>query len=200
MSKIKRLNGSDENGGLADVTGLILAGGEGRRAGGVDKGLIEWRGKRLVEHVYERLLPQVGELIISCNRNHDVYGSLAPTVTDKRAPSHGPLAGIEAVRDKISTPFLAICPCDTPSIPPDLVIRLLDGMRSASDACGVAYAHDQDRAHYLCAVLRTDRLPTCTNLLEEGRRSVHGWYATLQPTVVRFLESTGAFENHNHLA
>ena len=46
------------------TTGLVLAGGEGRRAGGRDKGLIEWRGKPMVGHVLASLSPQVDEVII----------------------------------------------------------------------------------------------------------------------------------------
>jgi len=45
---------------VSSVTGLILAGGKGSRMGGVDKGLQTFRGKRLVDHVYERFAPQVG--------------------------------------------------------------------------------------------------------------------------------------------
>jgi len=42
----------------SSVTGLILAGGKGSRMGGVDKGLQTFRGRRLVDHVYERFAPQ----------------------------------------------------------------------------------------------------------------------------------------------
>ena len=42
-----------------DVTGVILAGGRGRRMGMVDKGLQLLKGKPMVEHVIDRLRPQV---------------------------------------------------------------------------------------------------------------------------------------------
>jgi len=58
---------------LSSVTGLILAGGKGSRMGGVDKGLQTFRGKRLVDHVYERFAPQVGGIIINANQNHEEY-------------------------------------------------------------------------------------------------------------------------------
>ena len=34
-----------------DVTYLILAGGRGQRMQGTDKGLMEWQGKAMVEHI-----------------------------------------------------------------------------------------------------------------------------------------------------
>ena len=36
------------------VTGVVLAGGQGSRMGGVDKGLQPFRGKPMVAHVIER--------------------------------------------------------------------------------------------------------------------------------------------------
>ena len=50
------------------ITGIVLAGGKGRRMGGVDKGLVSFLGKPLVAHVIERLNPQVDEIFINPNR------------------------------------------------------------------------------------------------------------------------------------
>src|SRR5260370_13622257 len=54
---------------MAAVSGLVLAGGLGRRMGGVDKGLQLLRGKPMVEWVLERLAPQVGEILINATQN-----------------------------------------------------------------------------------------------------------------------------------
>ncbi|MEO5677037.1 MAG: NTP transferase domain-containing protein, partial [Usitatibacter sp.] len=50
------------------ITGVVLAGGQGSRMGGVDKGLQPFRGKPMVAHAVERLAPQVDELLINANR------------------------------------------------------------------------------------------------------------------------------------
>ncbi|HCN68163.1 MAG TPA: molybdenum cofactor guanylyltransferase MobA, partial [Candidatus Accumulibacter sp.] len=55
------------------ISGVILAGGLGRRMGGVDKGLQELHGRPLVAWVIERLAPQVDELLINANRNAQRY-------------------------------------------------------------------------------------------------------------------------------
>jgi len=52
---------------------IILAGGEGRRVGGNDKGLLPYKNKRLIEHVIERMSPQVTDIVISANRNIETY-------------------------------------------------------------------------------------------------------------------------------
>ena len=72
----------------ADLTGVILAGGEGRRMGGQDKGWITLRDKPLVEWVLERLQPQVETVIISANRNLDRYRALSVTVVQVNAPEY----------------------------------------------------------------------------------------------------------------
>ena len=61
--------------GAERVAAVILAGGQGRRMGGADKGLVEYRGRPLIEWVLEVLTPQVDELVISANRNLDTYAS-----------------------------------------------------------------------------------------------------------------------------
>ena len=55
------------------LTGLILAGGQGSRMGGVDKGLQLLHERPLVEHVIERLSPQVATIAVSANRHLERY-------------------------------------------------------------------------------------------------------------------------------
>ena len=54
---------AEERPARAAITGIVLAGGQGRRMGGVDKGLVELDGRPLVAHVIARLAPQVGARI-----------------------------------------------------------------------------------------------------------------------------------------
>lgn len=180
------------------VTGIILAGGRGRRVGNRDKGLIAWRGRPLIAHVSARLQPQVGSLLISCNRNAISYRSFCEhTVEDKRGDYQGPLAGLEAARELIDTPYTAICPCDTPRLPTDLVTRLLDGVNRAD--ADIGFADDGERMHYLCALLRTECLGTLPGFLDGGRRAVKEWYADHTCTRVDFSDCAGSFANFNNL-
>ena len=50
---------------------IILAGGEGKRAGGSDKGLLLYKEKPLIEHVINTIKFQVDDIVISANRNID---------------------------------------------------------------------------------------------------------------------------------
>lgn len=109
----------------ARVTGCILAGGGGRRFGGRDKGLLEFDGQPLVARVHARLAPQVAHVLVSANRNADVYRRYGTVVADPPAFAlAGPLAGLLAALRIATTPWLCTVPCDGPYLPHDLVARL----------------------------------------------------------------------------
>ncbi|MCB1845005.1 MAG: molybdenum cofactor guanylyltransferase [Halioglobus sp.] len=181
------------------VTGLILAGGAGRRVNRRDKGLIPWRGEPLVAHVCRRIRPQVGKLIISCNRNEPVYRNYTKNIVrDIRGSYQGPLAGIEAALDLTTSPHLLVVGCDMPLLPVDLVTRLYTALDSNStlDAC---FAHDGERSQYLCALIRNNSLRSLKPFLDSGERTVHHWYRRMNTVGVDFSDCPEAFSNLNRL-
>ncbi|MEP4146323.1 MAG: molybdenum cofactor guanylyltransferase MobA [Halioglobus sp.] len=181
------------------ISGLILAGGAGRRAGGQDKGLLEWNGLPLVEHVYRRIAPQVNEVLISCNRNRERYAALS-TVTDLdlRPDYQGPLAGLEAAASAIAHPLLLVVPCDTPLLPDNLVMKLLNALEKAPER-SVAYARTRDGGQYLCALIRTECLLSLPEFLDSGQRAVRQWYQQIGAVPVDLEEQTECFLNLNEL-
>lgn len=175
------------------VTGLILAGGEGRRVGGADKGLLDYRGKPLVAHAIERLAPQVGTLLLSANRHLDDYLDFGyPVLTDASVDRLGPLAGIQAGLAACETPWLAVCPCDGPQLPLDLVARLMAGIGQAA----LAIAATRDGAQPTFMLCRRDLLPQLTAYLDAGERRVAAWCRARGAVEVAFPDSA-AFRNLN---
>ncbi|MEF9943800.1 MAG: NTP transferase domain-containing protein, partial [Burkholderiaceae bacterium] len=89
------------------ITGLILAGGQGRRMGGVDKGLQLLQGRAMVAHVIDRLRPQVGQILINANQNLARYAEFhCPVVSDAIGGFAGPLAGLHAGLQAATTPLV----------------------------------------------------------------------------------------------
>ena len=79
------------------ITGLVLAGGMGRRMGGVDKGLVPFQDKPLVAHVIERFRPQVDGILVNANREIATYEKFGyPVVPDAIGGFAGPLAGLHS--------------------------------------------------------------------------------------------------------
>lgn len=181
------------------ITGVVLAGGQGRRMGSVDKGLVELDGRALVAHVIERLAPQVSALIINANRNADRYAAFGhPVVSDAFAGFAGPLAGLHAGMTAALTPYLATSPCDSPFLPHDLVARLA----AAFDAqpIDLAVARTFDQPHPVFSLMRRDVLPHLDAFLREGGRKIDAWYASLRIAEVAFDDEPDAFRNINTAA
>lgn len=172
---------------------MILAGGEGRRVGGADKGLLDYQGKPLVAHVIERLAPQVDTLLISANRNLEDYLDFGyPVVTDVSAERLGPLAGIAAGLAACKTPWLLACPCDCPHLPADLVTQLMAGRGAAPLAMAVT-PEGMQPTFMLC---RRELLPLLEAYLAAGERKVAAWCRNQQAVQVMFADA-GAFRNLN---
>ena len=179
-----------------DVTGIVLAGGMGRRMGGVDKGLVELGGRPMVAHVLARLAPQVGSVLINANQNPDRYAMFGhPVVADAVGGFAGPLAGLHAGMTEATTPFVATVPCDSPFLPTDLVARL--SLALLRDNAQLAVAKTRDQPHPVFALVRRDVLPHLASFLHGGGRKIDAWYATLRIVEVPFDDQEDAFRNIN---
>lgn len=178
------------------ITGVILAGGQGRRMGGVDKGLRELRGKAMVKWVLERLVPQVDEVLINANQNPDVYGRFGHRViADQIGGFAGPLAGLHCGLSAASHPLVVTVPCDSPFLPTDLVARLGSAMQAQQAQLTVARTGDQP--HPVFCLCRRDVLPHLTQFLAGGGRKIDAWYASLKMAEVAFDDQPDAFSNIN---
>ncbi len=177
-----------------ELTGLILAGGQGRRMGGVDKGLVAFHDRPLVAHVRERLSGQVAEVLINANRSQARYASLADRVIeDAEGGFQGPLMGIYSGLRAAATPWLVVVPCDTPALPEDLVARLVAGLGDAD----IAVACDGERLHPVVALIRTALADDLAAALAGGERKIDRWYARHAWRRVDFSDCPAAFANLN---
>jgi len=178
------------------ITGVILAGGLGRRMGGIDKGLQELRGQTMVHRVIERLAPQVDELLINANRNVERYAAFGHRVVPDRIPDYaGPLAGLHAALSAATQPLVATAPCDSPFLPADLVSRLLSALTATNADLAVARTFDQP--HPVFCLCKREVLPHLSEFLAGGGRKFEHWYATLKAVEVAFDDEAEAFENIN---
>lgn len=109
--------------------GVILAGGQATRMGGGDKGLLRLGGQSLLDHVINRLAPQVSELALNANGDPARFATLGlPVLADSVAGFAGPLAGVLAGLDwaaEQGAESIVTAAADTPFFPCDLVPQLL---------------------------------------------------------------------------
>ena len=179
---------------MTGVTGIVLAGGQGRRMGGVDKGLQPLHGKPMVAAVLERLAPQVSEIVINANQNPEAYARFGyRVVPDAIGGFAGPLAGLHAGLAASRHDLAVTVPCDSPFLPLDLVFRLTNALRE----CDLAVAKTGDQPHPVFALVRTSMRKNLDQFLSAGGRKIDAWYASLKVVEVPFDDEADAFRNIN---
>jgi len=184
------------SGAVPQITGVILAGGLGRRMGGVDKGLQELDGQPMVRWVLQRLQPQVREVLINANQNAEAYRALGcPVIPDRIAGFAGPLAGLHAALSADTCPLVLTVPCDSPFLPADLADRLLAALQGEGAEMAVAKTFDQ--LHPVFCLCRREVLPSLTAYLAAGDRKIERWLASCKVAVVAFDDEAEAFSNIN---
>jgi molybdopterin-guanine dinucleotide biosynthesis protein A len=157
-------------------SGGILAGGEGRRFGGLDKGLVEFRGRPLVAWTLDALRPQVGEVVISANRNLEAYAALGVRiVSDDAGGGHpGPFAGLVRLLEAVDSDWLLCVPCDAVRLPSDLAVHLQACARD--HAAEIVALHDGAELHPLFCLVRTTLAADARACFEAGERSPREWF------------------------
>ena len=180
----------------SDVTGVILAGGQARRMGGQDKGLVMLDGKPMVEIIIDIFKPQTAKLLINANRNHDRYSQYGlELVADELSGYCGPLAGMASALKKISTDYMVTAPCDSPFIPLDLVQRLADALENEST--DISVAHDGERIQPVFCMLKKTLLQSLTDYLAAGERKIDRWFKQHDFAIADFSDKPETFDNIN---
>ena len=180
------------------ITGIVLAGGKGRRMGGADKGLVEFNQQPMVAHVLRRLEPQVDEILINANRELQRYNQFGyRVIEDEISGFAGPLAGLHAGMQHARSPYILTVPVDSPFLPSTLAKRLLNGL-IMHDA-DIVVAQTGTQAHPVFSLCRRTLLPQLEQFLNEGGRKMADWIAQLDHVAVSFSDQPCAFTNINTL-
>lgn len=184
---------------LQDITGVLLAGGQARRMGGLDKGLVPLGGRPMIEHALAALRPQVGRLLINANRNLETYARYGvPVVPDSISGYQGPLAGISSALSVIETPFLLTAPCDSPLLAPDLAACMYRSLAAAG--ADLAVAHDGERQQPVFLLLRRELAADLRDYLEGGDRKIDLWFARHRVANADLSHRRDSFVNVNDVA
>ena len=186
------------------ITALILAGGEGSRMAGQDKGLQLWHGLPLIDHVLQTIAPQVQHTLISANRHLAEYALRSYPVLsdDKTWQGLGPLAALATLAEQpsllLNSDWLLVVPCDTPQLPETLVVQLSHAIQQQTTA-QACYAITPEREHYSIFLVHSQCLKHVAPYLQQGGRSIRGWLQQYPYTTALFEHET-SFKNMNTMA
>jgi molybdopterin-guanine dinucleotide biosynthesis protein A len=181
------------------ITGVVLAGGEARRMGGGDKGLVELCGRPLVEYALGALSPQVDTVIINANRNREIYAAYGyPVIPDSRRGFQGPLAGMLSCLQEAETEFVVTVPCDSPLLPDDLVARMFRQL--SEEQADISVAHNGDRMQPVFTLMPTSLASSMQAFLDGGGRKIDRWFERHKLAVTDFSDNPECFRNINNPA
>ncbi len=165
----------------ADTLAVVLAGGLARRMGGGDKPLRRVGGRPLLDHLLDRLRPQVPAMVLNANGDPARFAPYGLPVVADTLPDHpGPLAGILAALDHAAAahpdlPWVVSVTGDAPFIPGDLVARL----HAARQAAGVklACARSAGQTHPPIGLWPVSLRGELRAALMAGERKIDRWTA-----------------------
>ena len=168
---------------------------------GKDKGLLTYQGRRLIEHVIDRLTPQCDDLLICANRNLEAYRALGyPVIADTDDDYQGPMAGVVSALSFLepdeSVSAVLIATCDTPYLPEDLHQKLAQALVSEG---GSALADDGQRRQNLHCLLQRPAWKSLQAFYASGERAMHRWHQKAGSISVDFSDQAGCFQNLNRL-
>jgi len=177
------------------VSGVVLAGGLARRMQMQDKGLLIFRDRPLVSYPLAAISPLVDDLMISANRNSELYSQFGyPVIADHSDSFDGPLAGILAAMQAAKNPLLLVSPCDSPLVQSLDFQRLLAGLSAEID---IAVAYDGERLHPVFLALKTGLQTDLFAYLRRGERKLESWLRALRLAKIDFSDRPQIFANIN---
>lgn len=171
---------------------LVLAGGQATRMNGQDKGLVLWQGQALISHVLKNLPKD--DIVISCNRNLELYQQYGRVVSDASPHFVGPLAGIAAALPLCRYEWVLITACDMPCLP----VGIADYLWQHLDGRQIAVAHDGEHLQPLLLLVHRSLAEDAQQQVAQGFSSVYKWLQRLAHAVV-YIEDKNVFVNVNRL-
>lgn len=179
----------------SQLSALILAGGQGRRLGGTDKGLALYQNTPLIEHITTNIGASCDQIVISCNRNIDQYERYADLcVKDDLVDYQGPLSGINSAIHMCKHDLIFICPCDAPNINAQVLNSLLTTLEKSQSELVVA--HDTHRLQNLVMLGKKSVFMSISTFLNNQQRAVGKWIQQ-QAHIICYFDDNTLFRNLN---
>ncbi len=135
---------------MADLLGVILAGGLSRRMEGPEKSLLELNGKTLICHIADNLKHQTSNVILNANGDAKRFSDLGlevqkDTVDGFAGPLAGVLAGMRWAQTNTKATHIITAAADTPFFPESYVAQML--IQAIEQKAEIALASSNDRRH-----------------------------------------------------
>ena len=159
-----------------ELTGIILAGGKSRRLG-VNKAILELKGKKLIEYPVHLLEKFCSQILISSNQPLPLSYPIVSDVSNDQ----GPMVGIYSCLLQSKTPYNIVLSCDMPFLGEDLITLLIERIEKNKIIVPV---HDNNLMEPLCAIYPTQSTKSLFESIRQERFAMHGFIQTHPHTLV----------------
>jgi molybdopterin-guanine dinucleotide biosynthesis protein A len=183
------------------LTLCVQAGGKSSRMG-MDKALLDFDGKPLIQHVLARLDSLAPEMLITTN-HPEGYRFLGLPLIPDIIPDRGALGGLYTALKAASHPLVAVVACDMPFASLEILHTCRD-LLLADPALDAVVPSTTQGLEPLHAVYRKATcLPAIKAALDAGKWKVISWHSdvnvrVLTPEEIALLDPEDlAFENVN---
>lgn len=163
---------------LSELTVGFLAGGQGLRLGGRDKGLLPIQGRLLIDQLSRALPSWIDSTVISCWRNEHTYKLFSDRLVCDYPLSAGPVAGVLALQSACSSDWLAVIPCDQKRIPQQWIEFWRTTIRETSNG----YVATEGGRHTPLILVHRQAFSLAQNYFDRGGRTLIGACDAMQLT------------------
>jgi len=183
---------------IPDCTGVLVAGGQARRMGGLPKGLVRRDGATIASRSLDLFRDLFEEVFVVAN-DPVPWAGLPVRVHADAIAGKGAPGGLHAALAAARTGWIFAAACDMPFLSAE-AIRFLAGHRGTAPAVLVEWERGLEGLH---AFWSRDALPTVERMVREGDPSIRAIAAALGARVVtaeewRQVDPGGrSFENVN---
>ena len=180
------------------VTGIILAGGKGRRIA-TDKAFLPVGNRPIIADTMDTLNALFKDVLIITN-NPEAYEAIAAEKVKDIIPDKGPLGGLFTGLMISRTQHSFVVACDMPFLNPDLIHYMLDH-REGFD---VIVPHSVDGLEPLHAIYSKDCLKPILRHIEKGDLKIQSFFEEVrvkhirQSEIERFDPKLRTFFNINY--
>ena len=182
-----------------NITGVIIAGGQGSRVGYQQKALLPYHGEPILKPILNLLSAQVCDVWVNANAELERYESYSKSLfSDEYQGFLGPLAGMHAAWQYIKTDWAVFVPCDNPNIPNDFVDRLVLAYQEQPNP--IVAVFDGERLQPLYLLMHRSMRHSLGKAIDIGHLSVNRWVKENAFTQASFADCCPhAFKNMNTL-
>lgn len=143
-----------------------MAGGKSSRMG-TDKGLMDFKGKPMVQYAIDLLSGIFETVVISAN--HPAYEQFGLKVIPDIHQNCGPIGGLHAVLSNLETKHAFVLSCDTPLMDESTLKQLLEAMNGES----MVVPEVANNFEPLCAIYSVQLVDELEKRIKSGDLKMH---------------------------